>query len=868
MSRLWRWTKRVLGVVLVVVLVLVVTLGGLFTWLVARGMPQRDGSAQIPGLSADVRVVRDQYGIANIYASTTADLFAAQGYVHASERMWQMEVWRHIGSGSLSELFGDGTLANDKFIRTLGWRQAAERDLAVMPDDTSKALEAYSSGVNAWLDQHHDLPLPFVIAGLQGAGGGLAGYQPAPWTPVDTLTWQKVQAWSLGDNYGSELLRAILLKRGLTTEQIDELNPAYDPSRPIITSQTGFATEAAPNVADADVATHLTPTAADGMLAAADSLRAELAMAGAGAALAGSNGFAVSAARSATGGALLANDPHLDISMPSVWYLIGLHCTIVNSACPYDESGAGFPGVPGLVLGHNGRIAWGLTNVGPDVQDVFEERIDPADPTHYMYKGQSLPFDVHHETIKVAGGDDVTIDVRSTIHGPVISDVDDTFKPIDQDGAGVGHDGYVYSLAWTATAEPDKTLDAILGVNRAQSWDEFRVALQDFGAPSQTFLYADVDGNIGVQIPGLIPVRASGDGAYPVSGEDGAHDWTGYVPFDQLPYVYNPSSGVIVASNNQPAALDSPVFIGREFDPGWRAARIHELLDTGAPVTADELRATQGDVKLTRAAPVIAALADVTATTADGETLRQSIMSWGSDLTCTTDSTGCAGYEDFEYWLERGVFDDELGGGRDANGAAWRYVGSEAAHELLTRLIAQPASPWWDDTSTPTTTETSNEIISAALDKTAAELRSQLGDPAQWTWGRIHTVTFQEQTLGTSGIGPLEWIFNKGPYAAPGSCTTVAKICGSIAYDWPVGDETGILQRRFAAASSPSYRLVVDMKDLNGATIIQTTGQSGVPFDAHYGDFIERWLANEPFPLPWTTDAVDAARTQTLTLSP
>ena len=332
-----------------------------------------------------------------------------------------MEICRRIGAGTLSELFGDTSLANDRYIRTLGWRAAAEQDWTVMSDEGKKALTAYASGVNAWLDQHGDMPLPFVIAGLQGAGGGLAGYHPQPWTPVDTLTFAKVQAWSLGDNYGNELVRAIMLKRGLTPSQIDQLNPPYDPTRPIITTPTGYS-EAAHRHRPRTRATspsHLTPAAATDMLGAADALRSELAMAGAGPALAGSNGFVVAPSRSATGGALLANDPHLDISMPSVWYLVGLHCTTLGPACPYDELGAGFPGVPGLVLGHNNRIAWGLTNVGPDVQDVFEERVDPADPTHYMYKGQSLPFDVRHETIHVAGGADVELDVRSTVHGPV-----------------------------------------------------------------------------------------------------------------------------------------------------------------------------------------------------------------------------------------------------------------------------------------------------------------------------------------------------------------------------------------------------------------------------------------------------------------
>jgi penicillin amidase len=658
-----------------------------------------------------------------------------------------------------------------------------------MSDAGKLALTSYANGVNAWLDQHGDLPLPFVIAGLQGAGGGLSGFKPEPWTPIDTLTWQKVQAWSLGDNYGVELARSVMLAHGLTTAQIDQLTPAYDPTRPIITSPTGYAPTASGHAQVAtDTPAPVAASTASDLLQADESLRHELAIAGAGPQLAGSNGFVVGPSLSATGGALLANDPHLDISMPSVWYLVGLHCQTVGPACPYDEVGAGFPGVPGIVLGHNDRIAWGLTNVGPDVQDVFEERVDPADPTHYMYKGQSLPFGVRHETIKVAGSPDVQIDVRSTDHGPVISDQEDVFKPTTESGgAGLGQPGYVYALEWTATMQPDRTLDSVLAVNRAQNWGEFHAALADFGAPSQTFLYADVDGNIGVQIPGLIPIRASGGGAYPVSGEDGAHDWTGFVPYEQMPSLYNPPSGLIVASNNMPVTPDYPYFIGKDFDPGWRAQRIESLLASSQPVTTDQLRTIQGDVTLTRAAPVIAVLANAHAATADGELLRQKLIDWGSDLQCSTDSVGCAGYETFEYWLERDTFGDELGNGDGPTDAASRYVGTEPAHEFLTRLVAQPASPWWDDVTTPTTTETENGVIGDALDQAAADLRSSLGDPANWTWGRIHTVTFEEQTLGTSGIGPLEAIFNKGPYPAPGSCTTVFKVCGDIAGDWPVG---------------------------------------------------------------------------------
>jgi penicillin amidase len=863
MRRLWRIVKRVLLVVLVLFLVLVVALGSVFTWLVVRGFPQREGSIQLPGLTAPVHVVRDASGIVNIYAATTEDLFAAQGYIHASERMWQMEVWRRIGAGRLSELFGDDSLDNDKFIRLLGWRRAAEADWAIMSDEGRLALESYARGVNAWLDQHGDLPLPFVIAGLQGAGGGLSGFRPEPWTPIDTLSWQKVQAWALGDNFGTELLRMILLKRGLSTQQIAELAPAYDPSRPVVVpsdteSGQGTPPRGRPTTTGMDAAT------ATLLLKASDFLRSTIAMAGAGAALAGSNGIAVAPSRSASGGALLANDPHLDISMPSVWFLVGLHCEPAGPQCPYELAGAGFPGVPGIVLGHNARIGWGLTNVGPDVQDVFEETVDPADETRYLYKGQSLPFEYRHESIGLSNGETVHEVTRSTVHGPVISDLQSDFRSAEDGGADLGRDGYVYALQWTATMEADRTLDAVLGVNRAQNWEEFRTALRGFEAPSQAFLYADVDGHIGIQIPGRFPIRANGDGSYPVSGESGNNDWIGFVPFDELPSVYDPTDGLIVTANNQPTDPGAGPYIGRDFDPGFRAARIHELLDGSDSITADQLRSVQGDVKLTRAAPVLEALTDVQA---DGTAsdLRRQLLDWRDDLSCSTGSVGCAAYETFEYWLLRGVFDDELGDGYEPDNASWRYVGSEPSHDMIGRLVSQPNSPWWDDQSTAPL-ESREVIIGAALERAASDLAT-LGAPDSRTWGRIHTVTFQEQTLGTAGIGPLEWIFNKGPFPAPGSCTTVNKVCGRIADDWPMEGDKPDLQARFAASSSPSYRLVVDMSNLDGATIIQATGQSGLPFDSHYGDYIARWLTNSPIPLPWTKDAVEAAQVQVLTLT-
>jgi penicillin amidase len=735
-----------------------------------------------------------------------------------------------------------------------------------MSAEGKQAHEAYAQGVNATLDQHGDLPLPFVIAGFQGAGGGLAGFHPEHWTPVDTLSWQKVQAWSLGGNYGEELTRAVLLERGLSAEEIRELVPAYDPQRPVVVPENQ-ARAPRVHVSATVPALHVTGVQATAMARRAHTLRTLIGIAGAGPALAGSNGFAVAPSRSATGAALLANDPHLDISMPSLWFLVGLHCEPVGPACPYEVAGAGFPGVPGIVLGHNARIAWGLTNVGPDTQDVFEETIDPADPGRFLYQGQSRAFELRDETIQVAGDDPITITVRSTNHGPVVSDLEDDLKPDDEGGAGIARNGYVYSLQWAATMQPDRTLDSVLAVNRAPNWEEFRTALRDFGSPSQTFIYADVDGNIGVQIPGWFPIRANGDGEFIARGETGNNDWLGFVPFDELPYEYNPAEGIIVAANHQPTTPEAGPFLGRDFDPGYRAGRIRELLGDGGGITTDLLRSIQGDVKLTRAAPIVDALAAVTASTADGEVLRQRIVDWGPTAGCGTESTGCAAYETFEYRLLGGIFDDELGSGLERGNGAWRYVGSEVSHDFLGDLVGQPNSPWWNDATTAET-ETMGTVIARALDEGAADLRAALGDPSRWTWGAIHTVTLQEQTLGTSGIGPLEWIFNKGPFPAPGSCTTVLKTCGWIADEWPQDGEAPDLQHRFNATSTPSYRLVVDMSDLDAATILQTSGQSGLPFDSHYGDFIERWLSNQPLPLPFTGDAVAATTQQVLKLTP
>ena len=880
---------RLLAVLLGVVVIAVLVAGGLLTWVSVRALPQTTGTLHLPGLAAPVTVYRDTAGIAQIVADSPDDLFFAQGYVHASERMWQMEVFRHIGSGRLAELFGKSQLDTDRMIRTLGWRQAAQRDLAAAPDDVRRALDRYAAGVNAWIDgQKGRMSLAFVVAGVEaGAGAGLDGYTPEPWQPVDSVVFAKVQAWSLGGNLRAEIFRVLADARLGNPALTDALAPAMGTDGPV-TVPTGAAGSlgagsklppaSASGAGDVPAAAASTSSSASassfvvglGAAAAAGLLRIDAIASGIGVIAGldtpdtaighpgvGSNDWVVAPSKSATGHALLANDPHLGISMPSVWYMNGLRCRIVSAACPYDVSGVSFPGVPAVILGHNAKIAWGATNVGPDVEDLFIETPDPKNAADYLYKGASLPFTTRQETIRVAGGDPLTITVRETLHGPILSDVDDDLKA----------SGTLYALRWAATAEPDGSLETFLRLDVAGDFDEFRAALRTFAAPSQNFVYADVAGNIGYQVPGHIPVRPKGDlGDRPVDGASGVHDWTGWIPFDDLPGSYNPPGGIIVTANN--AAVDAryPYFIGREWDPGWRATRIRQLLDEAVQrggVTLDDLSRIQTDSRLARADSVIPSLLAAKPTSSDGQLAQDLIRSW--DRRCDLDSRGCAAYEVTEWRLMRAVYDPWLGV------LAPRYVGSPQSRVALRAFLANPAAVFWDDPGTPVV-ETRAGRLAGALDAAGSDLRAALGDPSRWAWGRLHTTTFREQTLGESGIGPLEAYFDMGPYGAPGTTDAVENITTTLGAWYPdpksPSAKPSTLFDAFGASTIPSYRLTIDMGNLDGARIVQTTGQSGNPLDRHYGDLIDDWLAGRTLPFPFTPDAVRRATAATLILTP
>ncbi|HEU4573282.1 MAG TPA: penicillin acylase family protein, partial [Candidatus Limnocylindrales bacterium] len=421
-----------------------------------------------------------------------------------------------------------------------------------------------------------------------------------------------------------------------------------------------------------------------------------------------------------------------------------------------------------------------------------------------------------------------------------------------------------------ATDDVDGTFESIFRINTARDFEEFHDAFRTYGSPSQNFVYADTKGHIGYVLPGRIPIRADRNdhGQRIRSGSDGKHDWTGTIPFEDLPWQLDPPSGLIVTANNAAVDEEYPHFIAREWDPGFRAKRITDLLDAaakGGGVTANTIRTIQMDTHLVRAEAVVPFVAEAHPKTADGALVASRIADWTS-LDCPTDSEGCAAYLAFEYRLARGLFDDELGD------LARDYVGGGASWSAMLRALAQPDSPWWDDVTTTGRVETRDEVIGAALDEAGKELRATYGDPAGWTWGALHRARFEEQTLGTSGIGPLEWYFDKGPFPAPGAAGAVNNTYYRPSRAYPDPDDPEYvpvgLDGVFSVTNLPSYRLSVDLGDLDGARIVQTTGQSGNPFDAHYGDLIDEWLSGATVPLPFSVNAVNDAAVDRLQLLP
>lgn len=843
------YISSVLGRILigVLILVLIAGAGGVFyfksylpNFVAPRSFPQIDGEIKVDGLDAPVDVYRDSMGVPHIYAATSHDLFFAQGYVHAQERFWQMDAWRHIGSGRLSEMFGDGPVETDAFLRTLGWRQTAEAEWAQLGPESRAILQAYTDGVNAYLRDHDGAALSLEYAVLRLL---TRGYRIEEWTPIHSLTWGKAMAWDLRGNLGEEIERAVLLKT-LTPEQVAQLFPAYPGDHPLIVNQPGDGSAPATTLTQFS-STNISMEA----LADVENKTALLdPFLGPWNDGIGSNSWAVSGELSATGAPLLANDPHLGIQMPSIWFQVGLHCIEKNEGCPIEVAGFSFAGVPGVIIGHNDRIAWGVTNLGPDVMDLYIEKVNPENANQYEANGEWVDFQTREETIQVAGSEPVTITVRSTRHGPVLSDrygpLMDQGDPKDEefeafkDRAGVDlPDHYVIALAWTAL-DPSTPFEAIWNFNKARNWDEFRSAAQGFHVPAQNLLYADVDGNIGYQMPGDIPIRAGGDGTLPVPGWTDEYEWSGLIPFEEQPYILNPPLGYIVTANNQVTSNDYPHLITYDWDYGFRASRIGELIES-APGKIDsayiqQMQADAYDANAEVYLPILLKMNEGFAR--PNEAIAFDLLKrW--DYQATADSAEAAVFNAFWRSLLQNTFNDDL---------PERYWpdGGSRWNEVMRKLASNPRDFFWDDKTTTDAAENMEDVIRKSFAEGVAELEGILGDDvAKWNWGDLHAAIFRNGTLGESGVFLIEDLFNRGPFPVGGGEAIVN------ATGWSVKDgyETNWL---------PSMRMIVDLGDLDNSLTVHTTGQSGHAFHEHYDDMAPLWAGVEYYPMWWEQASV------------
>jgi len=739
-------------------LIVVAVLGGLgagggFLWL--RGsLPQTDGTIALAGPRGPIEIARDRHGVPTIRAGSEHDAFFALGFVHAQDRLWQMDFLRRLGAGRLSEVLGEPTLRSDKLMRTLGLHRLAERQLAALKPETRAAIDAYTAGVNGFLARHQGAwPVEFY----------LLRYRPEPWRAADSLIWGRLMAVFLSRNAREEALAARIVKR-LGAEALDILLPPYPAEAP--RSLAGLANPLALGAA--------------------------------------SNAWTVSGAHTESGKPLLANDPHLRLRIPGLWYLarIETHDRLM--------AGATVPGVPFHILGHNGHIAWGLTSAETDVEDLFIERIDPRDPGRYLAPGGARRFLTRKETVRVRGGGAAVIEVRATRHGPVTSDIDPALAEL----AGAGH---VIALASPAFLPDANGPDALYALSRARDWTQFRAALADWSLPHLNFTYADRTGSIGLAAPARIPVRRSGDGRLPVPGWTGAHDWTGYIPRDELPVARDPAKGWIVNANNPTPKTDNPHWLGRNRSAGYRARRAEMLLRARARHDPASMTAMQMDTVSLMARDLLPLLSRARPDTETGRKALALMQGWDGRM--AADRPQPLIFMEWFSRLQRRLFADELGPLYDSWGGL---------HPLSVEAALRRLPRWCDDTVTPAP-ETCDGRIAAALDDAAGALAARHGrDPAGWRWGAAHRARLDHPVMGR--IPVIGGLFNRRVQVDGGAATLNR---GLMRLDDP--------DRPFDSVHGAGFRAVYDLADLDASRFVIATGQSGNVLSPHYDDFVARW---------------------------
>ncbi len=769
-------------------------LGGI--WTLAEDIaPIGHQTLDFPGLKSPVEVYRDSFYVPHIFAEDDLDLFMAIGYIQASDRLFQMDIQRRAGKGSLSEVLGSSMVETDKFLRSIGLKWAAELTLERMDNETLGALRAFADGVNTYIGEAspHRLPLEFK----------LLNYRPSLWEPLDSIAFGKFMAWSLSGGFTD--LELGLFEDEFGAEALAELFPVDMPLQlPIIPTSSP---QPSPSRYDSPVpSADLSRDVMQDLLSQYHSLEP---LYGQFQAI-GSNNWVVDGTRSATGAPILANDPHLDLTLPSIWYQLRL------SSPSYNVYGVALLGAPVVLIGFNENIAWGFTNVGADVVDFFEEKVRPENEMQYLYRGQWKDFEVREEVIHVKGGSPVTLEMKISVHGPIITSHDQTV-----------------SMQWTGH-RPTFELRALLNLSRASGWGSFRRALQDFHVPAQNIVYADNAGNIGIVVNGLFPIRGQGLGRVPVDGSTGDYDWVGFVPFDELPVSFNPSQGFLVSANQKPTLENDP-YLGWDWADRFRAVRINEVLEASNSISVDDIKALQLDHISVAAREFVPFLISAfQSLDDDGASIHPKapeaigrIVNWTIFSRSNMDARRV---EPTLYWMwlynyREAAFRDEW----DAHGLNQVRLPSVTVLEALTR--SEPSSLWFDDVRTELKVEDRDDVIRKAFVETLNDLEREMGtEMDEWLWGDLHVLQIRHLT-------ELEAL----------SSEVMARDGGSFTLDVAHGSFT---DGNLLVTSGPSWRMIVDFAPTLAGGLPEGIGsypggQSGNPLSPHYQDLLELWRNGE-----------------------
>ncbi|TYS79165.1 penicillin acylase family protein [Rossellomorea aquimaris] len=733
-------------------------------YYIDRSLPVTSGTISLNGLSQDVEVIRDKDGVPHILAQNEKDLYMAQGYVQAQDRLFQMDLSRRQASGRLSEVVGEKAIDRDKFFRTFGLRRAAEVSFTAYPDEAKQLLEWYAVGVNAYMQEATDegrLPIEFT----------LLGYKPEKWTPIDSLTIGKYMAFDLGGHWQGQAFRYWALEN-LPKDKAYDLSPSYPEDAPAILSDIG------------EVQVDMEQSFAGAVIPPEFN---------------GSNNWVVSGEKTASGKPLLADDPHLSLGTPSIWYQMHLESPQVN------VSGVIFAGIPGIILGHNEQIAWGVTNTGPDVQDLYVEKQNEEDPSLFLYDEKWERATVIEEPIKVKDGDTIPYEVTITRHGPVISEF-----------AHQNESGKVLSMRWTAL-DPSLELLAILNINKAKDWDEFEEALKDFHVPTQNFVFASEDGTIAYKANGKIPIRKKGDGLLPVPGWDPDYEWEGFIPFEELPKVINPESGFIATANNKVVTDEYPYHISHHWAQPYRYMRISEYLEAEKDLSLSDMKDLQMDqvnLHAREMVPILIEDMESGSLTAKEKEAVELLKSWNNK-----DDKKQAAPLVFHQWMNEistGLFKKDI-----PKDMMKLFEGRQSVvDELIRKAHNGEESQWFVDRGGYQT------FLTASLTQALDELEEAYGSSMdEWEWGLYHRVYFEHPLSGASSV--LKWFLNdRDPEPVGGSRVTV----GAASYN-----ESGIVNH------GASWRFVIDTENMNNGYHIVGPGQAGHYKSKWYQNQMDAW---------------------------